>query len=73
MGSHRSSQALVIIEHALHYSLYLSDETGTFYTLSLEDLVRGSDGATDLEIVRESTYIYILLVTLYIIICVELQ
>ena len=53
MGSHRSSQALVIVEHAVHYSLYLSDETGTFYSLSLQDLVYGSDGSRDLEIVRE--------------------
>ena len=53
MGSYRSSQALVVIDHDSHHSLYLSDETGTYYTLSLEDIVR-DNGLTDLEIVRES-------------------
>ena len=37
--SHRSSQALVIIEHENVYNLYLSDETGIYYSLSLEDIV----------------------------------
>lgn len=37
--SHRSSQALVIIEHENAYNLYLSDETGIYYSLSLEDIV----------------------------------
>ena len=38
-GSFRGSQSLLIIEHDAHYSLYLSDETGTYYSLSLEDIV----------------------------------
>ena len=37
--SHRSSQVLVIIEHENIYNLYLSDETGIYYSLSLEDIV----------------------------------
>ena len=53
MLSFRSSQALVIIQHYTHFSLYLSDETGTYYSLSLEDLVVGNN-AIDLEIVSDS-------------------
>ena len=52
MLSSRSSQALVIIQHDTHFSLYLSDETGTYYSLSLEDLVVGNN-AIDLEIVSD--------------------
>ena len=39
MGSHRSSQSVIIVEHDLLFNLYLSDETGTYYSLSLEDIV----------------------------------
>ena len=39
MGSHRSSQSLVIVEHGSFFNLYLSDETGTYYSLSLKDIV----------------------------------
>ena len=51
--SHRQSQSLIIVEHDYHFSLYLSDETGTYYTLSLEDItVEVYDNlAIDLEIV----------------------
>ena len=49
VGSYRTSQALVIIEHDTHHNLYLSDETGTYYSLSLEDLAVGE--GIDLEIV----------------------
>ena len=38
-GTFRGSQSLLIIEHDFHFSLYLSDETGTYYSLSLEDIV----------------------------------
>ena len=52
MGTHRSSQVLFIIEHDSHYSLYLSDETGIYFTLSLEDIVvDDSKSAVDLQIV----------------------
>ena len=52
MGTHRSSQALFIVEHNTHYSLYLSDETGIYFTLSLEDIVvDDSKSAVDLQIV----------------------
>lgn len=63
MTSHRSSQALVIIEHENHYSLYLSDETGIYFTLSLEDIVvkvndiELQDFAVDLQIVSSCVYI----------------
>ena len=52
-GSHRSSQSLVIVKHDSAYNLYLSDVTGTYYTLSLEDLV-GENFRVDLNIVRNS-------------------
>ena len=39
VGSHRGSQSLIIVDHDTHFNLYLSDETGTYYSLSLEDLV----------------------------------
>ena len=49
MGSYRPSQALIIIEHETHYNLYLSDKTGTYYSLSLQDLA--VDEGIDFEIV----------------------
>jgi len=58
LGAHRSSQALVIVEHGNVYNLYLSDETGTYYSLSLEDLVV-EDNKIDLEIVS-SCFIYVM-------------
>lgn len=52
MGSYRSSQAIVIIEHAQRYSLYMSDETGVYYSLSLDNIVvDGDSGAIDLLLV----------------------
>ena len=53
MGSYRPSQALIIIKHESHYNLYLSDETGTYYSLSLQDLAvgEGIDFEIDFEIV----------------------
>ena len=60
MGTHRSSQAIFIIDHHTHYSLYLSDETGVYFTLSLEDIVvDNSKSAVDLQIVS-----YVLIVAL---------
>ena len=56
MTSHRSSQALVIIEHENVYNLYLSDETGIYYSLSLEDImvevknIQLQDYTVDLEL-----------------------
>ena len=45
-------QALVIVEHAGgFYNLYLSDESGVYYSLSLRDLVIDSDYNIDLELV----------------------
>ena len=52
MGSYRQSQALVIVNHRSHFTLYLSEQTGTYYSLSLEDLVVTTNGI-DLEIVRD--------------------
>lgn len=65
VGSHRGSQSLLIVDHDTHFNLYLSDETGTYYSLSLEDLVveiyNPSAGffAVDLEIVSNCISIYV--------------
>ena len=56
-GSHRSSQSLVIVRHDSGYNLYLSDVTGTYYTLSLEDLV-GVNFRVDLRIVRNKLIMF---------------
>ena len=49
-------QALVIVEHASgKYNLYLSDITGEYFSLSLEDLVVvGNRRTIDLEVVSTS-------------------
>ena len=52
-GSYRSAQSLVIVKHDSAYNLYLSDQTGIYYTLSLEDLV-GQNFRVDLRIVRNN-------------------
>ena len=54
--SHRSSQSLIVIQHYSHYSLYLSEETGTYYTLSLVDIAVSNEYEIDLAIVS-ATYI----------------
>ena len=60
VGTHRGSQSLIIVDHNTHFNLYLSDETGTYYSLSLQDLVvQIYDSSTgyfviDLEIVSTS-------------------
>ena len=51
VASHRSSQALVIIEHENTYNLYLSDETGVYYSLSLENLAVKATSSVDLIVV----------------------
>ena len=44
-------QALVIVEHTNgKFNLYLSEETGLYYSLSLPDIVY-NNGVIDLEIV----------------------
>ena len=55
VGTYRPSQALIIVEHETYYNLYLSDETGTYYSLSLQDLA--VDDRVDLEIVSDLIYI----------------
>ena len=48
-------QALVIVEHASgKYNLYLSDITGEYFSLSLEDLVVVNRRTIDLEVVSAS-------------------
>ena len=55
-------QALVIVEHAGgFYNLYLSDESGLYFSLCLTDIVIEtlySRWQIDLELVRYHTYIY---------------
>ena len=52
MGSYRSSQGLVIVEHLRQYNLYLSDETGVYYSLSLDNVVVDDfSGAIDIILV----------------------
>ena len=51
-------QALVIVEHASgKYNLYLSDITGEYFSLSLEDLVVTNHRTIDLEVVSTSVII----------------
>ena len=46
-----AKQALVIVEHTNgQFNLYLSEEMGIYYSLSLPDIVYGN-GVLDLEIV----------------------
>ena len=60
-------QALVIVEHAAgFYNLYLSDESGLYFSLSLTDIVietlYGTRWQIDLELVRYIPYSCILCV-----------
>ena len=60
-------QALVIVEHATgFYNLYLSDESGLYFSLSLTDIVietlYGTRWQIDLELVRYIPYSCILCV-----------
>ena len=49
--SYRSAQAVVIVQHSSGVNnLYLSDESGTYYSLSLEDIVK-IDNHLDIEFV----------------------
>ena len=52
VGSYRSAQALVIVRHTSGVdNLYLSDETGTFYSLSLDNIVLDDQSGLDLELI----------------------
>ena len=52
VGSYRSAQALVIVRHTSGLdNLYLSDETGTYYSLSLDRLVLVEQNGIDLELI----------------------
>jgi len=56
--SYRSAQAVVIVEHSSGVNnLYMSDETGTFYSLSLDD-VAINNGYVDLELVSAESTMY---------------
>ena len=52
VGSYRSAQALVIVRHTSGLdNLYLSDESGTYYSLSLDRLVLDEQSGIDLELI----------------------
>ena len=52
VGSYRSAQALVIVRHTSGVdNLYLSDETGTYYSLSLDNIVLDVQNGVDLELI----------------------
>ena len=59
VGSYRSAQAIVVIEHNSGVNnVYLSDDTATYYTLSLGDVVLVQDqdqGSFDLDFELVST------------------
>ena len=53
VGSYRSAQALVIVRHTSGVdNLYLSDETGTYYSLSLDTIVLDEQQGLDLELIE---------------------
>ena len=53
MSHIQEKQALVIVKHeGGFYNLYLSEETGVYYSLSLRDIV--VEEAVDLEMVRST-------------------
>ena len=53
VGSYRSAQALVIVRHTSGVdNLYLSDETGTYYSLSLDTIVLDGQQGLDLELIE---------------------
>ena len=53
VGSYRSAQALVLVRHSSGVdNLYLSDETGTYYSLSLDNIVLDVQNGVDLELIN---------------------
>ena len=54
MGSYRSVQAIVVVEHNSGIdNVYLSDETGTYFTLSLDNVVLDPNDGLDFELVSD--------------------
>ena len=52
MGIYRSAQVLVVIRHTSGLdNLYFSDETGTYYSLSLYNIILDVQNGLDLELV----------------------
>jgi len=52
VGSYRSAQAIVVVEHSSGIdNVYLSDDSGTYYTLSLDNVVLDPDQGLDFELV----------------------
>ena len=52
MGTYRSAQAFVVVRHTSGVdNLYFSDETGTFYSLSLDNIVLDVNSGLDLDLV----------------------
>ena len=52
MGTYRSAQAFVVVRHTSRIdNLYFSDETGTYYSLSLDNIVLDEQNGLDLDLV----------------------
>jgi len=52
VGSYRSAQAIVVVKHSSGLdNVYLSDDSGTYYTLSLDNVVLDPDQGLDFELV----------------------
>ena len=52
VGSYRSAQAIVVVEHSSGLNnVYLSDDSGIYYTLSLDNVVLDPDQGLDFELV----------------------
>lgn len=50
MDTYRSAQAYVVVRHTSGLdNLYLSDETGTYYSLSLVNIVLDTNSGLDFE------------------------
>jgi len=54
VDTYRSAQAYVVVRHTSGLdNLYLSDETGTYYSLSLVDIVLNLNSGLDFELVSD--------------------
>ena len=52
MGTYRSAQAFVVVRHTGGVdNLYFSDETGTYYSLSLDNIALNVNRGLDLYLV----------------------
>ena len=53
VGTYRSAQVFVVVRHTSGLdNLYFSDETGTYYSLSLDNIVLDEQNGLDLELIK---------------------